>query len=151
MATSQQGAIQAYLIDPDTRTVEAVDMTGGAQHLEDIRKLLKCRLITTAPMGERDTVYCDDEGLIRGPVYQFFGISGYPQPIAGRGLVVGLDADGYDTSPSLGLDEVRERVFFIERLFRDMWGVRQATRLRRCEIAPLARVEEVLTGDACHG
>lgn len=151
MSSTTQGAMTAYLINPETRSIEAVPMSGGEDHLQDIYRLLKCRLITTAPLGEHDTIYCDDEGLLGGPVYQFFGVSGYPQPIAGRGLVVGVDAEGCDTSPTLSLAEVKARTFFIERLFEDLWGLRQANRLHACEIAPLAHVTEHLAGSACHG
>jgi hypothetical protein len=151
MASNREGAFTAYLINPETRSIEAVEMQGGAGHLQDIYRLLGCSLITTAPLSDHDTIYCDDEGLLHGPVYQFFGVSGFPQPLAGRGLVVGLDAEGNDCAPRLSLAEVKERTYFIERLFKDLWGLRQATKLHSCEIAPLAHIEATLTGAACHG
>lgn len=149
--STRQGAFTAYLIIPETRSIEAVEMRGGSDHLQDIYRLLDCQLITTAALDEHDTIYCDDEGLLHGPVYQFFGVSGNPQPLAGRGLVVGLDADGNDCAPRLSLAEVKERTYFIERLFKDLWGLRRATQLHSCEIAPLGHIEATLTGAACHG
>lgn len=151
MATNPQGAITAYLIDPARRTIAAVDLPGGPQHLQDIYTKLQCNLITSVPLGPQDTVYCDDEGLLHGPVYQFFGVRGVAQPIAGCGLVVGLDDDGNDTTPALSLEEVRERVYFIERLTRDLWSLRAATRLQTCDIAPLDHVVRQVFGEVCHG
>ena len=150
MATNQQGAITAYLIDPARRTIEAVEMPGGPDHLQDIYRHLDCRLITTLPLGF-DTIYCDDEGLINGPVCQFFGVRGVPQPIAGRGLVVGLDPDGFDASPCATIELVRAQTFFVERICRDLWSVHHAKQPRRCEIGTLAHVQSVLTGEVCHG
>ena len=151
MSSTKQGAFTAYLINPETRSIEAVDMHGGEDHLQDIYRLLDCQLITSAAIDAHNTIYCDDEGLIHGPVYQFFGFSGNLQPLAGRGLVVGLDAEGNDCAPSLSLAEVKERTYFIERLFKDLWGLRRATKLQTCEIAPLAHIEATLTGAVCHG
>lgn len=123
-------------------------MRGGKDHLQDIYGLLDCQLITTAAFNGHDTIYCDDEGLLHGPVYQFFGVSGNPQPLAGRGLVVGLDADGNDCGPHLSLDEVKARTFFIERWFRDVWSIENAANSQWPEIHPLARVEAILSGEA---
>ena len=121
-------------------------MSGGEGHLQDIYKLLDCQIITAVPFGP-DSVYCDDEGLTKEPVYQFFGIKGVAQPLAGRGLVIGLDADGNDATPSMTLEDVQAQTFFVERLFRDLWGVREAERLHHCEIGPLEYVTSRLSGE----
>ncbi|KUO58139.1 MAG: hypothetical protein APF80_11940 [Alphaproteobacteria bacterium BRH_c36] len=126
-------------------------MTGGPDHLAAIQNLLGCRIITAMPFGDHDTVYCDDEGLCGEPVYQFFGVKGYPNPVAGRGLVVGIDDEGYDTTPRATLAETKARTFFIERLFRNLWGIRAAERLTQCEIAPLDHITATLTREVVHG
>ena len=146
-----QGPIAAYLIDPVRRTIEVVSLNGGPDHLADIQHLLGCRIITAMPFGPHDTVYCDDEGLLGEPVYQFFGISGYPDPVAGRGLVVGIDAEGYDVTPRASLAEAKAQTFFIERLFQNLWGLRRAERLNQCEIAPLDHIAAALTREVAHG
>lgn len=151
MAMQNQGAFTAYLINPTERTVEAVNMQGGKDHLQDIYKLLDCSIITTAHIDEHDTIYCDDEGLIHGPVYQFFGVKGFPQPLAGRGLVVGLDPEGFDTTPRLTLAEVQARTCFIDRLAQDLWALRTFTAGNTCEIATLSHVEATLRGEVAHG
>lgn len=151
MASRNQGAFTAYLINPETRTIEPVAMTGGADNLQDIYRLLACDIITAAHLDAHDAIYCDDEGLTHGPVYQFFGVKGYPQPLAGRGLIVGIDAEGHDCAPRISLADIKARTYFIERLFKDLWGLRHAERLNACEIAPLAHIEATLSGEPCHG
>jgi hypothetical protein len=142
--------IPAYLINPETKTIEAVSIDASKEHLPQIYAHLGCNLVTTAPLAGSDTVYVDDEGLIKGPVYQFFGLQGYSQPLAGRGLVVGSDGDGNDVAPALSLDEVKGRLFFIERLTRDLWSIRQAGS-HAMEVGPLAHIERTLGGEAIHG
>lgn len=141
-----RATIPAYLINPETKTIEAVSIDASKEHLPQIYVHLGCTLITTAPVAGGDTVYVDDEGLIKGPVYQFFGLQGYPQPLAGRGLVMGSDGEGNDAAPALSLDEVKARLYFIERLTRDLWSIRQAGS-RALEIGHLAHIERALAGE----
>jgi len=150
MATNQQGAITAYLIDPARRTIEAVELPGGPDHLQDIYRHINCRLITTLPLGF-DTIYCDDEGLLNGPVCQFFGVSGGSQLIAGRGLVVGFDPNGFDAAPCATIDMVRAQTFFVERISRDLWALLHPKRRRRCEIGTLAYVQATMAADVYDG
>jgi hypothetical protein len=75
----------AILIDPFTETIEVVDYSGDWQ---DISTLLECSLFTTIDLGDSDTLYVDDEGLYVED-QRFFNLEGYPQPLAGRGLVLG--------------------------------------------------------------
>lgn len=118
----------AYLIDPEQRTIEPVNLTQQPTALDEIYRHLGCRTISAVTLNARDNVYVDDEGLINGPVYQFFGLKGVGQPIAGRGLVVGIDGDGNDIAPQTSLDALKARVVFIERLFADLWKVTEANR-----------------------
>lgn len=151
MEDNTQRAIRAYLINPSTLTIEPVQMQGGKDHLADLQALIGCRTITSTPLGDHDVVYCDDEGLLGDPVFQFFGVKGNPDPIAGRGVVVGVDAEGYDTDPRMSLDEVKATTFFIERLFPRLWGMSPANHPQRTEIATLDHVQACLAGEVCHG
>lgn len=151
MSQTTQRAFTAYLIDPERRTIKPVDMPGGPDNLQHIYKLLGCNLITSAAITEHDAIYCDDEGLIKGPVAAFFGVQGNPQPLAGRGLVVGLDADGHDEAPQLTLSEVQARTIFIERMTKDMWWLETAASPKVREIGTLEHVMTRLAGEVCHG
>ena len=99
--------MQAFLIDPEARTLEIIDIDG----LESIQEAIRCDTITAARFNDTDVVYVDDEGLLKGPT-SFFLIEGYPQPLAGRGVVVGTDAEGDDTPPTVTEEWLREHLDF---------------------------------------
>lgn len=96
----------AILIDPFTETIEVVDYSGDWQ---DISTLLECSLFTTIDLDENNTLYVDDEGLYVED-QRFFNLEGYPQPLAGRGLVLGYTPDGDSTDSSLTISQVQDMV-----------------------------------------
>ena len=96
----------AILIDPFTETIEMEDYSGD---WEDISALIGCSLFTTIDLGDSDTLYVDDEGLyVKNQ--RFFNLKGYPQPLAGRGLVLGYTLDGDSTDSSLTVSQVQDMV-----------------------------------------
>ena len=96
----------AILIDPFHETIEMVDYSGD---WEDISALIGCSLFTTIDLGDSDTLYVDDEGLyVKNQ--RFFNLKGYPQPLAGRGLVLGYTLDGDSTDSSLTVSQVQDMV-----------------------------------------
>ena len=96
----------AILIDPFTETIEMVDYSGD---WEDISALIGCSLFTTINLGDSDTLCVDDEGLyVKNQ--RFFNLKGYPQPLAGRGLVLGYTLDGDSTDSSLTVSQVQDMV-----------------------------------------
>ena len=60
-------------------------------------------------------MYVDDEGLVKGTT-AFFRVAGHPDPLPGRGLVVGIDEDGENISAPVSLDELRSQVSFVNPL-----------------------------------
>ena len=105
--------MQAILIDTPNQTIEIVDYSGD---YKDIYALLGCDLFTTVYLegvGE-DTLYVDDEGLyVENQV--FFGIAGCPQPLAGRGLILGTDDEGDSTDCTSSLDTIKKMVTWLEQ------------------------------------
>ena len=112
--------MKAYLIDPEARTVEEHEYDGDWR---SIAKALQCRVFDIVRMDDGDGIYVDDEALLnldpdRGAA--FFRLAEYPQPLVGRGLVLGSDERGESREPVLTLERVRELVsfpFFGSRLF----------------------------------
>jgi hypothetical protein len=104
--------MKAYLIDPQAQTIEQVEYSGD---YNQIYTLINAPLFTTATFNEAgDTCFVDDEGLFNGD-NEFFVISGYPQPLAGRALVLGCDDEGESTEPSISLDQCRALVAWVPR------------------------------------
>lgn len=112
--------MQAYLIDPAERTVTRVDYDGN---YKSIYKLCDYDCFTTVEVDNRDALFVDDEGLLKGAVYQWTGFRGYAQPLAGKILVLGTDEEGESTSPRNPISYYQQRLCWIERLTDKAWGV----------------------------
>lgn len=101
--------MRAILIDPRAKTVEETECDGG---LQDIYRLTQCDTIDAVRIGERDTIYVDDNGLVSGEPEPFFMWADYPQPLAGRGLILAIDDEGETIGTELDIVLVRASVSF---------------------------------------
>ena len=104
--------MNAYLINPVNQTITSVEHSGN---LSSLRTLLDCRIVDAARLNNShgDVVYVDDEGLFCNE--HFFMVDGYPTPLAGLGLVVGMDGEGGDAAPKSTLDEIKSKIKFLTR------------------------------------
>jgi hypothetical protein len=98
--------MMAILIDPYEETIEVVDYSGD---YKDISTLLGCDLFTSVYTEMADTIYVDDEGLYVEN-QKYFKLKGYPQPLAGRGLVIGVTDDGDSTDCVSSLEDIQDMV-----------------------------------------
>lgn len=100
--------MRAYLIDPTARTVTEVEHDGS---LESVYRLTNSACVAAARFNRLgDFVYVDEDASAQPS--DFFTIPGLPEPLAGRGLVLGGGADGQDAEPAVSLAELREVVGF---------------------------------------
>jgi len=84
---------KAILIDPIAREVSEV-LIPSTGTLEAIYKFLDCRCFTIAAhLENQDAIFVDDEGLLKDPEH-FFVTTHYPQPLAGKALIMGTDDEG---------------------------------------------------------
>ena len=98
------------LIDPFLNQITEELIT---QDYHDIYKLIDCRTFDAVRINDqRDSVFFDDEGLYK-PDQQFFLIEGYPQPLAGKGLIIGCDETGESKDAKITLHEAREKIIFL--------------------------------------
>lgn len=118
--------MQALLIDPANQTVTTVELPDTGDKLPAIYKHLQCDTFDAATLPNGDTVYVDDEGLLK-PLQHFFAVRGMPEPFAGRGLVVGTDNRGRSITPTISLQELTEHVKFIELITKQIAMVRDAS------------------------
>jgi len=102
--------MQAYVIDPKARTVEAFDYS---DNWKDIAGILGCQSFDIAGT-DKFSLYVDDEGLF-APERHFFMIEGYPQPLCNKSLLLGpVDYDTGDTLESpLTLEQATALVKFL--------------------------------------
>lgn len=102
--------MKAILIDPFTQSITEVDYSGD---YHDIYKLIDCDTFTVATINHRqDGIFVDDEGLFKTE-QAFFWHKGYPQPLAGKGLILGCDEDGESVEPTTTLEEVKAATQFL--------------------------------------
>jgi hypothetical protein len=99
---------KAFLISPEAKSIEPVELTD----MNDIKSLVGFDTIASDPVGEAgDQLFFDEECFIRGASGRFKVDS--LVPVAGKGLVVGVAADGVTlTDASTTLDQLRSRIAF---------------------------------------
>jgi hypothetical protein len=100
--------IRAILINPKRKTVEAVELPNGSN--ATIYDQLGCTDFNMVRVTEADVVFVDGEGLLKKKPGPFFLIGLYDQPLAGKGLVLGIDPAGETVSTHLDLRLVRDNV-----------------------------------------
>jgi hypothetical protein len=113
--------VKGILIDPFACTVTEVEH--DADHYQGIYDLIshesmKVGTFTCAYsdlLKPGDAIFVDDDGLLKH-CERFFQIAGHPQPLAGKGLVLGSDDEGDTVSCKTSLDIVRMSVVFAERV-----------------------------------
>ena len=112
--------VKGLLIDPYASTVKEVEYDGDdytAIYPLLSNETVEVDCFTAAyPVGkfaEGDCIYVDDEGLLKDPTH-FFKVDGYPDPLAGIGLVVGTNDEGETVSAKTKLKDLK--VTFFTRL-----------------------------------
>lgn len=103
--------MKAILIDPFERTIDQIEYNDD---IEEIYRLIRCesKIFTVVNFSSNgDGVYVDDEGRFVSN-QAFFSIEGYPQPLAGRGLVLGCDSHGNSTTPKHSFQDICGMVTF---------------------------------------
>ena len=107
--------IHGYLIDPFAETVTKVAYEGD---FTCIYKHIKASLFTCVYLEDSDAIFVDDEGLLGVKDQRFFTFKGYHEPLAGRGLVLGANAEGDTTSPKITMEKLTELISF-----GDVWDL----------------------------
>jgi hypothetical protein len=98
--------MKALLIDPFLEDIAFINIFGN---LNSLYKAIDCDCITSVRLSDSECMFLDDNGLYRKD-QRFFIWEGYPQPLAGRGLILGFTEDGDNTDTALTLEQAREAV-----------------------------------------
>lgn len=109
----------AILIDPVARKITEVHVRKDDGYLADIYKHLECQLLDAVDVRNAgDVIYVDDEGL-SVENQRYFGWRGHPEPLAGKGLLLGTDAVGEVISPNFDRAAVIEHVVWLSPIVID--------------------------------
>ena len=104
--------MKAFLIDPQAQTITEVEYSGD---YTEIYKHIGADMFDVVRINRNgDCIFVDDEGLLKEPEH-FFAHTNYPNPLAGRGLVLGTDDEGDSAPPKVTLEKLREDVVFVDR------------------------------------
>ena len=98
---------KALMIDPFDQSTSVVDLAVDdyGSILGSSKAVMDCSTIDIITLNDKHMAIVDDEGLLRNDT-RYSKLAEYPQPVAGRILVVGYDEDG--ESCSVDNDYVKE-------------------------------------------
>lgn len=104
-------AFKTLLIDPFTQTITEVEYRG---EYTQIYELIDAECFDVARINRNgDALFVDDEGLHREG-QAFFMHKDYPQPLAGKALLLGCNLeDGETVAPTETLEELTANVSFV--------------------------------------
>lgn len=110
--------VRAILIDPFEKTVTEVQH--DADDYRGIYKLISHETMpvdcfTVVRLDDVDSVFIDDEGLLKDPTH-FFLWRGYPQPLAGKGLILGCDEEGETIACAMTLEQAKANIGFTDQI-----------------------------------
>jgi hypothetical protein len=94
-------------IDTANRTVEVIDFEGD---YVEIQKEINVDCFTCVDIDDKNTIFVDDEGMLKEN--DFFMIEGYPEPLAGNGLILAVD---YETGETVGTEMEVPEIKFLSR------------------------------------
>ena len=95
--------MKAILVNSMERTVKPIEYKPKKNDITLLQKLIGCTTFsgTSFVYEQKDgTIFFDDEGLYKRPLTFFYVPILYPMPIAGNGVILGLD---YDSGESVSL------------------------------------------------
>ena len=106
--------MKAILINPKLQTINYVDYSGDYR---DISKLTECTTFTAVyPFDNcEDTIYLDDEGLLKSSNYcfTFRCDDGRNQPLMGNALILGTDDEGESKDVESTIEIIQDRTVFV--------------------------------------
>lgn len=106
--------MKAIHINPKTQTIREIEIPNNGDELNPaIYAILECQLFDVVRLEGGDGIFVDDEGLLKDEPGPFFTLWGYPNPIAGHGLVLGCDEDGNSCAPVVTVQELRDWVVWL--------------------------------------
>lgn len=110
---------KGYLIDPKAKTITHV--RHDTKDYRQIYDLIDCKPspFTIVHLDDENMIFIDDEGLLKNPRY-FFNIAGYPQPLAGKGLVLGSNPEGETVSATIEYEDLKKLITYSEHGMIDM-------------------------------
>ena len=107
--------MKAILIDVKTQEVKEVEHDDT---LQNIYNLVDCRTFDVVRIDDVNSIFVDDEGILKDNLYFEYSGSENVFKLAGNGLVLGVDDEGNSISPTLTIEDVKGKVSFLPEGFK---------------------------------
>ena len=108
--------MQAYFINPFSQNVTTVDYDGDYKSISRMIDASRGCFDVVRLYQNQDAAFVDDEGLYVND--QAFWIHrNYPQPLAGKALVLGCDDEGDSIAPKTSFETLQDDIRFIGHRF----------------------------------
>lgn len=102
---------KAILIDAVNREVKETTINTW----QDIAPAIGCEWFEVVRLDDENDLHVDEKGLICGVPEHFIKWEDYPQPLAGSGLILGVDMEsGKSRDTTLTVEQVKAKVKFLD-------------------------------------
>jgi hypothetical protein len=106
--------LHGYLVDPYTKTIKEVYVSPYPAWKALIEvDMIEAVTIARYADGTMETLWIDEEGLLHdkadGP---YIKVKTHPQPMAGKGIILGTDAQGETVNSKLPMNLVQQLISF---------------------------------------
>ncbi|MEJ2316631.1 MAG: hypothetical protein P8Y83_06695 [Gammaproteobacteria bacterium] len=101
--------MKAHLINPENRSIEEIDLSGG---MDEIRTIIGYDTIESDAVGsDGDYLFFDEECFLRGTEGRFQIDTLIP--VSGKGIVAGYDGEGHFSDVTIGTEELAGRIKYL--------------------------------------
>jgi hypothetical protein len=118
--------MKAYLVDPERHHIEEIDLPDDAkERLAEMRRLIGAEggLDHTTISDEHDQIWLDDLGLTRGRCWGW-KLQGMREPLAGKGIVIGVDDAGRTRPPFVPLQWIIRDAVWLDEIIPELTHVK---------------------------
>ena len=102
--------MKAILIDVHNKDIKEIEHDGK---LENIYDLIDCRAFDLVTIDDVNTIFVDDEGILKDNLYFEYSGNERVMQFAGSGLVLGYNGEGKTISTTLSVEDVKGKVRFL--------------------------------------
>lgn len=104
--------MKAFFINPFSKKITTVDYDGDYQSISRMIDASRGYFDVVTLDHNRDAAFVDDEGLyVDGQTFWIH--RNYPQPLAGKALILGTDPEGNSVEPKTSYEDLVSDVRFI--------------------------------------
>lgn len=104
--------MKAFFINPFSKKITTVDYDGDYQSISRLIDASRGYFDVVRLYGNQDAAFVDDEGLYVED-QQFWIHRNYPQPLAGKALVLGCNDEGDSIEPQTSFETLTKDIQFI--------------------------------------